>query len=162
MSKYNDRLDLSESELQIRLARINQWINDAEALESHSHDHETICEVRTELKRLYKCRREIEAIQQRLCWLDRIGSSAFLVFCLGSAVLLIVVFFSDKRLLTLNLAACGLLLVILGSFGLMAQIAMRDRVISGQIPWQFRLRSLLIAMTVAAVVLASVIFYIRR
>jgi hypothetical protein len=151
-----------EASIRSHLDRLNRWIADSELLASRSEDEETLRNVEADLARWRESRNRYEGILLRTKWLNRFVSWTFALFWFSFALLCAMSgVLSDHESLLSIIIVVGVLLVIASGAMYLIAIVARDAVALGHRPWRFSVRSLLIVMTLVALLL-GVWFYAVR
>jgi hypothetical protein len=154
--------DAFEDSLANQLVRLDQWIAETESLASHSSDEETLRNLERDLARWRELRVQYELRLGRTKLMNRFAFWVNATFWISFAALSIVAIVGVKTRSLWPLVAVLLLLLIGCGASYVVAIIVRDAVATGRKPWQFSLRSLLAGTTVIAMLLALLIYVLRK
>jgi hypothetical protein len=147
-----------EAFLTNHLARLDHWITESEALASRSSDDETLRIVKEELVRLHDLRRRYQTVLRRTKSLNRLAWWALAVFCTGFLTLIVTAIVQPDLAILAVLVAAAFLSMVVAGIVYVGTIVVRDAIAMGRQPWQFSLRSLIVATTVIAALLYLLVY----
>jgi hypothetical protein len=152
-----------EESIRSHLARLDRWIIDSELFVSKSHDEVTRRNVEADLARWREARNRYKGILLRTKWLNRCVSwtSALFWFSFVSLCAIMGVLSDHESLLSTIIIVVGVFLVIASGLAYPIAIVARDAVALGRRPWRFSVRSMLILMTLVALLLGAWFYAVR-
>jgi hypothetical protein len=144
-----------------RLQQLDRWISETEQVRAIATEPETRQQIEDDLARWHESRKVCASFLERISWLNRAASAMFVVLGISVVGLFLIPLQSINESFRSVIMGIDVLTMFASLVGYILAIAARDSVARSGEQIQFSLRSMLIVMTVIAVMLGTLAWLSR-